>query len=133
MASVLLDTHVWAWSLYAPGKLSPVARQAIEAAEVVYVSPATFFEIGRKVRLGKWSRMAPFVDELPDLLARQGALSATLDADTCLRAGTMTWDHRDPFDRVLASTSLGSGTPLVSADGTFDALSTTRGWHPRIW
>ena len=133
MASVLLDTHVWAWSLYEPGKLSSASRRAIEAAEVVYVSPVTFFEIGRKVRLGKWSQMAPFVDELPDLLARQGALSATLDAGICLRAGTMTWAHRDPFDRILASTSLGSDVPLVSADTAFDALSATSGWQPRIW
>ena len=133
MGSVLLDTHAWAWTLYEPGRLSQAARQAIEGAEVVYVSPVSFFEIGQEIRLGTWSQMAPFVDELPDLLARQGALSATLDADICLRAGTMTWDHRDPFDRMLASTSLGSGTPLVSADTAFDALSTTSRWRPRIW
>ena len=133
MSAVLIDTHVWAWTLHASGKLSTTARHAIETAEVVYVSPASFFEIGQKVRVGKWPQMVPFVDELPGLLARQGALSAALDAKVCLRAGLMAWDHRDPFDRLLASTSLETDVPLVSADTAFDALSTTPGWWPRIW
>ena len=133
MASVLLDTHVWAWTLVEPKRVSDAARRVIEAAETVYVSPVSFFEIGQKVRLGKWPQMAPLVDELPALLSEQGALSARLDARTCLRAGTMVWAHRDPFDRLLAATSLEAGMPLVSADAAFDTLSASGTLPARLW
>ena len=100
MPAVLLDTHAWVWTLYLPERLSSTAREAIEGAEAVYVSPVTFFEIGQKVRIGKWPQMAPFVDELPGLLERQGGLSAPLDASICLRAGTLEWGPSGPVRPV---------------------------------
>ena len=133
MAAVLLDTHTWAWTLVDSGRLSATARHALETAEVVYVSPVSLFEIGQKVQVGKWPQMAPVVDELPDQLARQGVLSAPLDARICLRAGTMTWDHRDPFDRLLAATSLETDVPLVSADAAFDVLAASGALRARVW
>jgi PIN domain nuclease of toxin-antitoxin system len=40
------------------------------AADIVLVSPITFFEVAQKVRLGKWPEMEPFVSQLPALLER---------------------------------------------------------------
>ncbi len=98
-------------------------------AESVYVSPISFFEIGQKVRFGKWPEMEPYVEQLPSLLERQGGLVSTLSPEICLRAATLEWSHRDPFDRLLAATVQVLGIPIVSADAVFDNVAgVTRLW-----
>jgi PIN domain nuclease of toxin-antitoxin system len=125
--AVLLDTHSWAWSLTGDDRLSDKAIAAMSDAETVLVSPISFFEIGQKLRIGKWPEMTPFVDRLPSLLKEQGGTVASLDALICLTAGTMPWAHRDPFDRLLAATASHHNLPIISADTVFDGLVT------RLW
>jgi PIN domain nuclease of toxin-antitoxin system len=69
--------------------------------------------------------MAPFLDELPARLHRQGGVQAVLDAAVCLTAGAMAWAHRDPFDRLLAATAQRLGCPIVSADPAPDGVVQT--------
>lgn len=127
MNAVLLDTHTWAWSLTGNSRLSPNALSAITQASSVCVSPVSFFEIGQKVRLGKWPEMAAHVVNLPELLIQQGGIALPLDPTTALRAGLMEWAHRDPFDRLLAASALHHGLPIISADTVFDGIAL------RIW
>lgn len=122
MSAVLLDTHAWAWSFADSGKLTAAARAAIEAAEAVLVSPISFFEIGQKVRLGKWPEMEGHAGDLVEILRGQGGLSAPLGPDVCLSAALLNWSHRDPFDRLLAATAQAVAVPLISADTVFDDL-----------
>lgn len=105
MSAVLLDTHAWVWSFAEDGLLSDAARNAIESAEAVYVSPISFFEIGQKVRIGKWPEMEAMVDELPAILVEQGGITAPFTPQICLRASLWDWAHRDPFDRLIAATA----------------------------
>lgn len=122
MSALLLDTHAWAWSLTDDARLSQGARQAVAAADSVHVSPITFYEIGQKVRLGKWPAMAPHLAALPELLRRQGGLAARLSPEICLAAATLDWPHRDPFDRLIAATARAQALTLVSIDAAFDSL-----------
>jgi PIN domain nuclease of toxin-antitoxin system len=96
-------------------------------AQTILVSAISLFEIAQKVRLGKWPEMAAYVDQLPTLLASQRGVTASLEAEDCLIAGTMEWPHRDPFDRFLAASALRRRLSIVSADPVFDAVVT------RIW
>jgi PIN domain nuclease of toxin-antitoxin system len=127
LSAVLLDTHTWAWSLAGSPRLSAKAARAIKASDSVLVSPISFFEIGQKVRLGKWPEMEPFVDKLVELLSQQGGFIANLEPAICVQAGTMRWLHRDPFDRLLASTALHYNLSLISIDVVFDGIVA------RIW
>lgn len=129
MNAVLLDTHAWAWSLISADYLSEAAIEAISEADDILVSPVSFFEIGQKVRIGKWPAMEPMVDQLIDLLEQQGGSVVEFGPEICLRAALMDWNHRDPFDRLLAATALSASIPLVSADGIFDTLPNLS----RIW
>lgn len=119
---VLLDTHAWAWSLTGDARLSQKAVAAILEADSVFVSPISFFEIGQKVRLGKWPEMQSYAENLPALLEEQGGRVAALSPVVCLQAAMLAWEHCDPFDRFLAATALHNSMPLVSADEVFDAL-----------
>jgi PIN domain nuclease of toxin-antitoxin system len=122
-----LDTHSWAWSLTRDARLSARAINAIEGAWTVFISPISFFEIAQKVRLGKWPEMGRHADRLLGMLETQGGSIAALNPAICVNAGLMTWEHRDPFDRLLAATASYYNLPIISADTIFDGVVT------RIW
>jgi PIN domain nuclease of toxin-antitoxin system len=127
LTTLLLDTHVWAWSLTNDRRITDRALSELTKAQTILVSAISFFEITQKVRLGKWSEMAPYVDRLSDLLERQRGIATSLEAADSLMAGTMAWPHRDPFDRLLAASAIRRGIAIVSADTVFDAVVA------RIW
>jgi PIN domain nuclease of toxin-antitoxin system len=108
-------------------RISDRARREITEADTILVSAISFFEIAQKVRIGKWPEMAPHLDRMPELLEKQRASAAAVEAADCLLAGAMDWQHRDPFDRLLVATALRRRIPIVSADLVFDGLV------PRIW
>jgi PIN domain nuclease of toxin-antitoxin system len=56
-----------------------------------------------------------------------------LTADISQFAGLLEWDHRDPFDRMIAATSILLRIPLMSADEAFDQLSDRKDWPGRVW
>ena len=128
---VLLDTHVWIWMLTNDERLTGRALATANEADAVRLSPISFFEVSQKTRLGKWPEMDAYVDQLPDLAAGQGILTAPFSPQVALLAGQMTWSHRDPFDRILAATALLSGAVLLSADTMFDTLED--GGLQRVW
>ena len=127
MPSALLDTNVWAWTLLQSSRLSQAARLAIDGAQTRYLSPVSLYEITQKVRLGKWPEIAAHVSQLIPLAEAQGLDMATLDAGICATAGRLDWEHRDPFDRMLAATALHYAIPIISADPIFDGVVS------RIW
>jgi PIN domain nuclease of toxin-antitoxin system len=127
LTAILLDTHVWAWSLIDDPHLSQRTREALASADDVLVSAIPFFEIAQKVRIGKWPEMTSYVDRLLPLAESQQAHVISLEPEDYLMAGAMDWPHRDPFDRFLAASALRRRVPIVSADPAFDAVLT------RIW
>lgn len=122
MTAVLLDTHAWAWSLTGDRRISEVALKAMEQAETVWIGAISFFEIGQKVRIGKWPEMEPLLGRLETIATAQGARIAAITPDIAITAAMMPWDHRDPFDRILAATAKVRNVALVSADMVFDSL-----------
>ena len=133
MSHVLLDTHVWAWSLTNPQRLSTKALAAIEAAETVSISAISLYEIGQKVRLGKWPEMALHLPALIEIADRQGGRILPVSAAASLAASMFDWLHRDPFDRIIGAAALMDGLTLISADDVFDELSGMPGWLGRLW
>ncbi|KFL30192.1 twitching motility protein PilT [Devosia riboflavina] len=133
MSRLLLDTHAWAWSLLAHERLSARAIEAIDTAQAVSISAISFYEIGQKIRLGKWPEMAPYQLELVGLAARQGIKVLDVSAAASLGASILDWNHRDPFDRIIGATALMEDIKLVSADVAFDELNTLELWPGRLW
>ena len=127
MHAVLLDTNVWSWTLLGNRRLTRAAQDANDNARTRYLSPVSLYEVGQKARFGKWPEIAPHVQRLRELAEAQGLDFAVLDADIWVRAGTMDWSHRDPFDRLLVATALRYGMPIISADPVFDGIVS------RVW
>ena len=129
MSRVLLDTHVWTWTFVETGRMSAAAIEAIEAADDVFLSAVAFFEIGQKVRLGKWDDLAGHAARLAEIADRQRISVVAVDGRIAASAGLLDWPHRDPFDRLIAATALTLNMPLVTRDPAFSDL----GQLTRIW
>ena len=128
MTGVLIDTHVWAWTLIDEWRLSKSALAEITMADTVWISPLSVYEIAQKVRLNKWPEMVRLVGKLDDLITLQLGQVAQISPTIALRAGTLDWPHRDPFDRIIAATALVMDLTLISADTVFDTLPLRRCW-----
>ena len=123
MTILLLDTHAYVWALTEPARLSRRARTAIEASSnTVLVSAATVWEMAIKHRAGKWPEAEILLAQHDDLTSRLGAQTLDISAADAIRAGSLDWDHADPFDRMLAAQSLLHRAALVTRDAAFHQL-----------
>ena len=120
MSTVLLDTHAFVWAVTAPERLGRTARARVEdPATTLLVSAASAWELSTKVRLGRFPEAEPLVAQYVALVDDLGAAHLSIDATHALRAGSLPWSHRDPFDRVLAAQALLEHLPLVTRDAAF--------------
>lgn len=121
---LLLDTHIWLWSLSDPKRLGRrVAQYLKDESNELWLSPISTYEaltLHYKNRfeidgnLTEWlaqatagTREAPFTHEIA-LVARQLPL------------------HQDPSDRILAATAQVLDLTLVTADERLLGLGTIR-------
>ncbi len=125
---MFIDTHVFAWITSEPERLTPRARISVERATGLCMSTTSLYEIGQKVRLGKWPAMAPMVRVLDAAAEDIGITLVPVDSAVALMAAGFDWPHRDPFDRFIAASAMALDLPLVSADPVFDSLPLKRIW-----
>jgi PIN domain nuclease of toxin-antitoxin system len=120
---LLLDTHVFLWSISEPKRLSSKARSAISKLEnQVYVSPVTAYELSYKHRQGKLPSGAAIVTSFALQVAHLYASELSISAPHTLAAGQLDWEHKDPFDRILAAQAMVEGLTLVTADENLRAF-----------
>lgn len=123
MTTLLLDTHAYAWAVTAPDRLSDRARAAIaDIHNVLLVSAATAWELAIKHRSGRWPDAEPLVSHHDLYCGRLGAQQHPITAGDAIRAGTLSWSHPDPFDRMLAAQSMLGQSTLVTRDPVFSEL-----------
>ncbi len=124
---LLLDTHVLLWALAEPGRLSDAARSAIaDRRNDIWVSAASTWELATKYRLGKFPAAQVLVLGYVEHLARLDAHELAVSSRHALDAGLLNWEHRDPFDRMLAAQAMVESASLVTADKVFAEVAGVR-------
>lgn len=119
-ATYLLDTHALVWALAEPAALGPAAAAVVSDSSIgLLVSAASGWELATKYRLGKLPQAEAVVDALPAQVRRLGAAVLPVSMEHALLAGAMQWEHRDPFDRMLAAQSIVEAVPLITKDPVF--------------
>jgi PIN domain nuclease of toxin-antitoxin system len=126
---LLLDTHALLWWALDSENLSKKARRALnDLNNDVYVSAASAWELATKFRIGKLPDAESFVHSFGDTLQRLGFLELPISVDHAKRAGLMSIEHKDPFDRMLIAQAQAGGFVLVSNEALFDAYNVHRLW-----
>lgn len=124
MTELLVDTHVLLWAMAEPEKLTPAADDVLADPDtIVWVSAASAWEIATKVRLGKLPGAESLILDYARHLESWCATPLPIDSADSILAGSLAWDHRDPFDRMIVAQAIRRGLPLVSADTVFDSLA----------
>lgn len=126
---LLLDTHALLWWWTNDARLSARAHELIaDENNRVFVSAASAWEIATKQRLGKLSQLPEAGTRFAELVALDGFEHLAVTYLHALRAGNYSWQHRDPFDRMLAAQSDLEAMALLSNDSVFSALEVATLW-----
>ena len=116
---ILLDTHVWWWSLTEPENLSKKAIALIKQAKTDerFISSVSIWEfammvakkrIELKISPAKWLTRA--IDETGIMVIE---LSPDIATDSCSLPGEF---HKDPADRIIVATARVHNLTLLTKD-----------------
>ena len=119
---ILLDTHIALWAVVGSRRLAARAREAILAADEVFVSTASLWEIAIKHGLGRGDMsmssaqaLAAFTD------AGYGVLN--IRPEHALAVERLAPIHSDPFDRMLIAQALAEPLTLITRDALVASYS----------
>jgi PIN domain nuclease of toxin-antitoxin system len=114
---LLLDTHIWLWSLLAPGQLSRAVVRAFEQpATELWLSPISVWEALMLIERGRVQVDRPAADWVTEALAAVPLREAPLTHQVALESRRLRLPHADPADRFLAATARVYDLTLVTAD-----------------
>ena len=126
---VLLDTHAFLWFLLADPRLSGPARVVIEdPANTIEISPASYWEVAIKIRLGKYALPEPYQIFMEREIADNAFHVLPIEPRHTALLTTMPLHHRDPFDRLIVAQAIVEQVPVISTDVALDAYGVNRIW-----
>ena len=124
---MLLDTCAFIWFLEDSPELSLEAKAAIEDGEIVYLSIVSLWEIAIKKSLGKLE-IKQTMTELARICQDVDITILPIKTDYLGRLETLPGIHGDPFDRLIISTAMEEGVPIVTHDAKIAMYDITLIW-----
>lgn len=125
----ILDTHAFLWFITNDPKLSSTARVLIaDPSNEILISPASYWEIAIKIKLGKYPISVPYLTLITEGIDNNGFKILPIEPKHTAKLTTLDLHHHDPFDRLISAQAMVEGISMVSADVAFDLYSV-----PRIW
>ncbi|MBA3662272.1 MAG: type II toxin-antitoxin system VapC family toxin [Gammaproteobacteria bacterium] len=118
--NLLLDTHIFIWWLKDDKRLSKKARSLIKAAQSIYISSASIWEAGIKIKIGK---LDADIDEVAAAIEKEGFLELPITAMHAAFVNQLPHYHRDPFDRMLIAQAISEPLRLLTVDEQLEPYS----------
>lgn len=127
--SILLDTHAFIWFVLDAPNLPATAKALVEdSVNDVFISPASFWEIAIKVRLGKLDLRCSYDELMQRGIFGNDFIILPIEPKHTSLLTTLPLYHKDPFDRLLVAQAIIDGLAIVSVDAQFDAYGVQRLW-----
>ena len=115
----LLDTHTLIWFISGDKELSTKARKAIEADDAInFVSIASLWEISIKISMDRLELNSTF-DKLAEQMADNNFQILPITFDDVLILSTLSFHHKDPFDRMIIVQGITNKLTIISKDKSF--------------
>ncbi len=117
MNRLLLDTHVWLWSITTPYKLGREGIRLLEnTRNELFLSAASSWEIAIKYSLGRLPLPEPPHKFIPPRLIRDGIKPLPVEHHHACHVANLPDLHRDPFDRLLIAQAQTENLAFITAD-----------------
>lgn len=125
----LLDSHTLLWAAFRRDMLSPHALRILtQSKNEIFISAASAWEITTKYRLGKLNFPRVLAENFIPQITSVGYRLLPITVEHAVRAGQLSGDHKDPFDRMLAAQAIHENMPLLSNDSQLDVFGVRREW-----
>jgi PIN domain nuclease of toxin-antitoxin system len=132
--AVLLDTHVVLWWQAGGSRLSSVAARLVDAADTLFISPLSCWEVATLHRQGRIALDRESGIWVQDLLHEDRVAIAPLTPEAAAWAGGLGEAFAgDPVDRLLYATARDLRIPLVSKDDRLRDFAANAGDVRVIW
>jgi PIN domain nuclease of toxin-antitoxin system len=118
---LLLDTHIWLWSLHEPERVgNSVLRELKDPQNELWLSPISTWEALTLNAKGRIQLPADLAEWMRT--ATRPLREAPLTHEIALLARQLPLPHNDPADRFLAATAKWLRLTLVTADSNLLGL-----------
>jgi len=114
---LLLDTHIWLWSILTPERLSPKVRRALQdRRNELWLSPISTWELAVLAAKGRVVLTEDVAQWAAKAMAVAPLREAPLTHEIALETTKLRLPHRDPADYFLGATARVLSLTLVTAD-----------------
>lgn len=124
----LLDTHALIWCLEADNQLSVTAQGIISDDNTdIYVSIVSLWEMAIKISLGKL-QLSQQLEHIINSLDRHNVTLLPVQPAHVLGVLNLSFEHRDPFDRLLIAQALVEDMKIITNEALFLRYGVDRVW-----
>jgi len=114
---LLLDTHIWLWSLLEPNRLKKrVAIELEKPSNELWLSPISIWEMLILVEKGRILLDRHPEEWVRNVFRKVPFKEAPLNHEVAIKSRALDLSHNDPADRFLAATACVYDLILVTAD-----------------
>ena len=114
---LLLDTHIWIWSLIEPARLTDEVRAALDSDDhELWLSPISTWEALMLTERGRVSADGEPQALVSRMLKAGPFREAPLTHAVAQESRRLSFEHSDPADRFLAATAVVYDLTLVTQD-----------------
>jgi PIN domain nuclease of toxin-antitoxin system len=114
---LLLDTHIWIWSVSAPQRLTRRVARALDSAQnQLWLSPVSVWETLLLHRKGRLKIPEGFSTWVTRAMTTMPLSEAPLTFEVAEALSTINLPHSDPADLFLAASAKVFGLTLVTSD-----------------
>jgi PIN domain nuclease of toxin-antitoxin system len=114
---LLLDTHIWRWSVTTPEKLGRRLRAALNRPKTeLWLSPISIWELLVLAERGRIKFGSAPRQWVAEALSRTPAHEAPINHEVAIRSREVLPAHEDPADRFLVATALVYDLTFATAD-----------------
>jgi PIN domain nuclease of toxin-antitoxin system len=115
--NLLLDTHIFLWSMLEPERLSRrVGVEMEDRKNQLWFSPISSWEILLLEKKGRIALKPDAASWLREALRRAPSKEARINHEVAIQSCLIKLPHQDPADRLLAATAVVYDLTLVTAD-----------------
>ena len=114
---LLLDTHVWFWSVLEPWKLNSAVHQELAAQDnELWLSPVSVWELFLLVKKKKLEVQGDFGERVRQSIVQLDLHGAPLTEEVALDMPFIAMAHKDPGDYFLVATARTYELTLITND-----------------